>query len=116
MGHSLLSQVPRASQSVVSAIVRMMFAQPNHGEAKKQLAIVVEQLEGKIPKAMEVLERTEEDVLAYKAFPNDHGKQVCSTNPRLNRELSRCFDVVGIFPHRESVNLSWRSNRPRATR
>jgi transposase-like protein len=102
---NILSQVPRASQPMVSSIVRTIFAQPTQETAKQQLAVVVEQLQAKFPKAMNVLERAEEDVLAYMAFPKEHWKQICSTNPleRLNRELRRRFDVVGIFPNRDSV-------------
>jgi transposase-like protein len=90
---------------MVSSIVRTIFAQPTQEAAKQPLAVVVEQLQGKFPKAMNVLERAEEDVLAYMAFPKEHWKQIGSTNPleRLNRELRRRFDVVGIFPNRESV-------------
>ncbi|OOR32458.1 IS256 family transposase, partial [Bacillus cereus] len=86
-------------------IVRTIFAQPTQEAAKQQLSVVVKQLQGKFPKAMGVLERAEEDVLAYMGFPKEHWKQICSTNPleRLNRELRRRFDVVGIFPNRESV-------------
>ncbi|WEH12048.1 IS256 family transposase [Alicyclobacillus fastidiosus] len=102
---NILSQVPRASQQMVSSIVRTIFAQPTQETAKQQLAVVLEQLQAKFPKAMNVLERAEEDVLAYMAFPKEHWKQICSTNPleRLNRELRRRFDVVGIFPNRDSV-------------
>ena len=102
---NILSQVPRSSQAMVSSIVRTIFAQPTQEAAKQQLAVVVDQLHSKFPKAMDVLERAQEDVLAYMAFPREHWKQICSTNPleRLNRELRRRFDVVGIFPNRESV-------------
>ncbi|EPZ51599.1 IS256 family transposase, partial [Alicyclobacillus acidoterrestris] len=78
---NILSQVPRASQAMVSSIVRTIFAQPTQEAAKQQLSVVVKQLQGKFPKAMGVLERAEEDVLAYMGFPKEHWKQICSTNP-----------------------------------
>jgi putative transposase len=90
---------------MVSCFVRTIFAQPTQESAKQQLAVVVEQLQGKFPKAMAGLERTEEDVVAYMAFPKEHWKQICSTNPleRLNCQLRRRFDVVGIFANRDFV-------------
>lgn len=91
---------------MVLSIVRTIFAQPTQETAKEQLAVVVEQLKNRFPKAMEILQqRAEEDVLAYMAFPKEHWRQICSTNPleRLNREIRRRMDVVGIFPNRESV-------------
>jgi putative transposase len=91
--------------SKMGTCVRTIFAQPTQETAKPQLAVVAEQLKAKFPKAMNVLERAEEDVLAYRLFPKEHWKQICSTNPleRLKRELRRRFDVVGIFPNRHSV-------------
>ncbi len=102
---NVLSQVPKTSQPMVSSIVRTIFAQPTREAAKQQLTLVVEQLEGRFPKAMDVLRRAEEDVLAYMAFPREHWKQIYSTNPleRLNREIRRRMDVVGIFPNRDAV-------------
>jgi putative transposase len=102
---NVLSQVPKSSQAMVSSIVRTIFAQPTQKAAKEQLALVVEQLKGRFPKAMNVLKQAEEDVLAYMAFPREHWRQICSTNPleRLNREIRRRMDVVGIFPNRDSV-------------
>lgn len=54
---------------------------------------------------MAILEAAEEDVLAFMALPVEHWRQICSTNPldRLNREMRRRVDVVGIFPNRDSV-------------
>lgn len=102
---NVLSQVPKSSQAMVSSIVRTIFAQPTQEAAKEQLGLVVKQLKSRFPKAMAVLEGAAEDVLAYMAFPREHWRQICSTNPleRLNRELRRRFDVVGIFPNRDSV-------------
>jgi putative transposase len=102
---NVLSQVPKSSQAMVSSIVRTIFAQPTQEAAKEQLALVVKQLKSRFPKAMDVLQQAEEDVLAYMAFPREHWRQICSTNPleRLNREIRRRMDVVGIFPNRDSV-------------
>ncbi|WP_243015120.1 IS256 family transposase [Brevibacillus borstelensis] len=102
---NVLSQVPKASQAMVSSIVRTIFAQPTQEAAKQQLSLVVQQLEGRFPKAMGVLKRAEEDVLAYMGFPREHWKQICSRNPleRLNREIRRRMEVVGIFPNRDAV-------------
>jgi putative transposase len=102
---NVLSQVPKSSQAMVSSIVRTIFAQPTQEAAKEQLALVVKQLKSRFPKAMDVLQQAEEDVLAYMTFPREHWRQICSTNPleRLNREIRRRMDVVGIFPNRDSV-------------
>jgi transposase-like protein len=102
---NILSQVPKSSQGMVSAIIRTVFAQPSYEAAKSQLQRVVNELSGRFPKAMEILKAAEEDVLAYMTFPKAHWQQIHSTNPleRLNREIRRRTDVVGIFPNRESV-------------
>lgn len=102
---NVLSQVPKSSQSMVSSIIRTIFAQPSQEAAVMQLRQVAQQLRGKFPKAMDILEQAESDVLAYMAFPREHWRQIHSTNPleRLNREIRRRSDVVGIFPNRESV-------------
>jgi len=102
---NVLSQVPKSSQSMVSSIIRTIFAQPSQEAATMQLRQVAQQLRGKFPKAMDILEQAESDVLAYMAFPREHWRQIHSTNPleRLNREIRRRSDVVGIFPNRESV-------------
>jgi len=102
---NVLSQVPKSSQSMVSSIIRTIFEHQTQEEAILQLRQVVNQLHGKFPKAMEILEQAESDVLAYMAFPKEHWRQIHSTNPleRLNREIRRRSDVVGIFPNRESA-------------
>jgi transposase-like protein len=102
---NVLSQVPKSSQAMVSSIIRTIFAQPSQEAAVIQLRQVARQLRGKFPKAMDILEQAEGDVLAYMAFPKEHWRQIHSTNPleRLNREIRRRSDVVGIFPNRASV-------------
>ncbi len=69
---NVLSQVPKSSQAMVSSIVRTIFAQPTQESAKEQLAVVVQQLKSRFPKAMDVLDKAEEDALAYMAFPREH--------------------------------------------
>jgi transposase-like protein len=102
---NILSQVSRKQQGMVSAMVGTIFAQESREEAKRQLRQVVTQLEGHFPKAMEVLEGAEEEILAYMDFPKAHHKQIYSTNPleRLNKEIRRRSNVVSIFPNRASV-------------
>ncbi|GAB2700630.1 hypothetical protein GCM10027018_19840 [Paenibacillus thermoaerophilus] len=102
---NVLSQVPKSSQSMVSSIIRTIFAQPSQEAAVMQLRQAAQRLRGKFPKAMDILEQAESDVLAYMAFPREHWRQIHSTNPleRLNREIRRRSDVVGIFPNQESV-------------
>lgn len=102
---NVLSQVTKSSQPMVSSVIRTIFAQPNQQAAREQLRLVVDQLSTKFPKAMQILEAAEDDVLAYMAFPREHWRQIHSTNPleRLNREIRRRSDVVGIFPNRESA-------------
>ncbi len=102
---NVLTQVPKSSQSMVSSIIRTIFAPPAQEDAILQLRQVVNQLHGKFPKAMEILEQAESDILAYMAFPKEHWRQIHSTNPleRLNQEIRRHSDVVGIFPNRESA-------------
>ena len=94
------AKILKSSQAMVSSIVRTILPNQQQESAKEQLAVVVQQLKSRFPKAMDVLQKAEEDVLAYMAFPN-----FCSTNPleRLNREIRRGIDVVGIFPNRDSV-------------
>lgn len=102
---NILSQVPGSSQGMVSSIIRTVFAQPIQEAAREQLRLVVSQLRNRFPKAMEILQEAEDDVLAYMAFPREHWRQICTTNPleRLNREIARRIDVVGIFPNRDAV-------------
>ena len=66
---------------------------------------VAENLEARFPKVAEMLLEAEEDILAYMTFPVEHWRQIHSTNPleRLNREIGRRTEVVGIFPNRQSL-------------
>jgi transposase-like protein len=101
----VLAHVPRGAQAMVAAFCRTIFAQPDAASARAQLGTVAERLATSFPKAAETLLAAEADVLAYLAVPREHWSKVWSTNPleRLNRELARRTDVVGIFPNREAL-------------
>jgi putative transposase len=102
---NLLALVPRDARPMVAALVRTIFAQPDAPSARAQLAKVAEGLKPRFPRAAALLEEAEEDVLAYMAFPQEHGRQLHSTNPleRLHKEIKRRTDVVGIFPNRAAL-------------
>ncbi len=102
---NLLAHIPQRDKSMVAALVRMIFAQPNRQVAGQQLAETVRLMEQRWPKAAELLAAAEDDVLAYMAFPAEHWSRIYSTNPleRLNRESKRRTDVVGVFPDEASV-------------
>jgi putative transposase len=97
---NLLAHVPQGDKALVAALVRTVFAQPNRELAKRQVTEVVRVVEARWPKAATVLLEAEDDVLAYMAFPPEHWTRIYSTNPleRLNREIRRRTDVVGVFP------------------
>ncbi len=102
---NLLSAAHHQHRQVIAALIRTIFAQPDHTLATAQLRSVVDQLEPIAPAVAERLQTMEPDLLAYTAFPPGHWPKIWSNNPieRLNRELKRRTDVVGIFPNTESV-------------
>jgi len=102
---NLLTKVPKSAQSLVATLVRTIFAQPDAELTRAQHARVVEQLEPRWPDAARLLADAVDDLLAFTAFPKEHWRQIWSNNPqeRLNRELKRRTDVVGIFPNRAAV-------------
>lgn len=102
---NVLSRVPKAASGFVSATVRHIFTQPNHNAATQALDKAVELLRPKYPAAAAILEDGGPDSLTYMAFPDKHRRQIHSTNPleRLNREIKRRVDVVGIFPNNASA-------------
>ena len=103
---NLLARVPRHAQPMVASLVRTVFAQERPEDAWAQLERVVAQLEqGKFGDAARLLADAAAEVLAYTAFPKDTRRSIWSNNPqeRLNREIRRRTDVVGIFPNRPAV-------------
>jgi len=102
---NLLSTVPKGAQDTVAAVVRTVFAAPDHASAMTQLHEVSKMLEPKFPQATELLEDASEDVLAHMHFPREHRRRLHSTNPieRLHKEIKRRTRVVGIFPTRDSL-------------
>jgi transposase-like protein len=103
---NLLAKVPRHAQALVASLVRTIFAQERPGDAWAQHARVVDQLaEQGFAGAAELLADAAADVLAYTALPRAVWKRAWSNNPqeRLNKEIRRRTDVVGIFPDRDAV-------------
>ena len=102
---NLLALGPKAAQEMVAATIRTVFAQPDPALAREQWRKVADGFRGKFPRVAELMDGAEADVLAYLAFPREHWRQIWSTNPleRLNKELKRRTDVVGIFPNDTAV-------------
>jgi len=96
---NLLTRVPKSAQSFVATMVRTIFAQPDAQTVHEQHARVIDQLEQRFPDAAALLDEAAADLLAFTAFPKEHWRQLWSNNPleRLNREIGRRTDVVGIF-------------------
>lgn len=102
---NVLAHVPRLNAELVAALVRTVFAQPDQRAARTQLDLVVERLQTAYPAAATILAEAREEVTSYAAFPRAHWRKIWSTNPleRVNREIKRRSDVVGIFPNEQAV-------------
>ena len=102
---NLLAHVPRGDKSIVAAALRTIFAQPDRQAAGVQLAEVVQAMQRRWPKGAELLAQAEDDILAYMVFPAELWTRIYSTNPleRLNKEVKRRTNVVGVFPDGGSV-------------
>lgn len=102
---NLLTKVPKSAGPFVATLVRSIFAQPDAPTTHAQHARVIEQLAERFPAAAEMLADAGVDILAFTGFPQPHWRQIWSNNPqeRLNKEIRRRTDVVGIFPDRGSV-------------
>jgi putative transposase len=102
---NLLTRVPKSAQSFVATMVRTIFAQPDAATVHQQYRRIVDQLETRFPEAAALLEEAAVDLLAFTSFPKEHWRQLWSNNSleRLNKEIRRRSDVVGIFPDRASI-------------
>ena len=100
-----LSYVPKAQQSMAAAALRQAFIQPDRAGASQALRHVADQLRGKCPKRGSFSDNSETNVLAHMDFPSQHRTRIHSTNSleRLNKEVKRRADVVGIFPNEGSI-------------
>jgi len=102
---NLMSVTPKSSWPWVKALLHSVYDQPDAASVHAQFDRVVDALAGKLPVVAEHLETARADILAFTAFPKELWRQVWSNNPneRLNREIRRRTDVVGIFPDRASI-------------
>lgn len=100
-----LAYAGKTQKRVVSAWVGTAFAQDDAANAHKQWRNVADQMRPRVPKLATLLDEAENDVLAYMDFPAQHRAKIHSTNPleRLNGEIKRRADVVGIFPNDDAV-------------
>lgn len=102
---NLLTRVPKSAQGMVATLVRSIFAQADDAAVWAHHSRVVQQLQQRFPEAAKMLDQAAAELLAFTAFPKAHWKQLWSNNPqeRLNKELRRRSDVVGIFPNRAAI-------------
>ena len=102
---NVLAHAGRNGRRVVSAYIATAFAQDDAGAASQQWRRIADQLRTKVPKLSALMDNAETDVLAYMAFPPQHRTKLHSTNPleRLNGEIKRRTDVVGIFPNEAAI-------------
>jgi putative transposase len=102
---NVLAYAGKNGRRVVSAFITTAFAQNDPNAARTQWRMVADQLRPKLPKLAAFLDEAEADVLAYMTFPPQHRTKLHSTNPieRLNGEIKRRADVVGIFPNENAI-------------
>jgi putative transposase len=102
---NVLVHVPKGQRQMVAALIRTVFAQEGEAEALRQWRAVADQLRERFPKIGALMDTSEADVLAHLSFPKAHRLQIHSTNPleRLNAEIKRRTNVVGIFPNEAAI-------------
>jgi len=104
MRNAFAHAAPKQRPAVI-AMIKTIFAQETAEAAHQQWEQVADALREKFPKLADMMDSSREDVLAYMAFPKDHWAQIASTNPleRVNKEIKRRADVIGIFPNDAAV-------------
>ena len=100
-----LAHAPAKSRTAVAAMLKKIFAQENKADAEAQWETVADALREKNEKLGAFMDASRDDVLAYMSFPREHWTQTASTNPleRVNREIKRRADVIGIFPNDAAI-------------
>jgi putative transposase len=103
---NVLARLPRASADMVAAAIRTIFAQPDAGAVHAQFERIVDTLQAQFPDVAAMLVEAREDLLAFAAFPFEYWRKLWSTNPleRLQREIKRRSDVVGVFPNDAAID------------
>ena len=102
---NVLAQVPKGHAEMVAAAIRTIFAQPKADMVRDQLDVIATMLGRQFPKVETMLRDAAPDITAFADFPVPHWKKIWSTNPleRLNKEVKRRTDVVGVFPNPEAL-------------
>ena len=102
---NVLARIPRGNAEMVAAAVRTIFAQPDVEHVHSQLDVIAGMLGKQFPVVEVMLRDAADDVLAFASFPVGHWKKIWSTNPleRVNKEIKRRTDVVGVFPNPEAL-------------
>jgi putative transposase len=102
---NVLARVPKGSSEMVAAAIRTIFAQPKAEMVRDRLGVIATMLGRQSTKVETMLRDAAEDLLAFTGFPPAHWKKIWSTNPleRLNKEVKRRTDVVGVFPNPEAL-------------
>ena len=102
---NVLAKVPKGSAEMVAAAIRTVFAQPDAAAVGEQLDSIATKLGRQFPVVETMLRDAGADICAFAAFPQAHWRKVWSTNPleRVNKEIKRRADVVGIFPNEAAV-------------
>lgn len=102
---NVLAQIPKGNAEMVLAAIRTIFAQPDAAHVHEQFETIAMMLGRQSPKVETMLRDARDDLLAFATFPTEHWKKIWSTNPleRLNREVKRRTDVVGVFPNSEAL-------------